>query len=256
MNAYYYRNWRNKMKTHLIMPMGGAGSRFHENGFMVPKPIIEIEGRPFFYWATRSIEKFTDLEDITYVVLQDHVDRFFLDTLIRKYYPNANIVIIPEVTPGPVFTCLEGLKVINDEKPIIFNDCDHMFKCTSLYKLINGSGISADGALVTFESDVPHFSFVKYNDNNEVVGTVEKEAVSNHAICGAYYFSSSQLFTDLADEYIKNCPYNETFLSGMYNIMCGKGMLVKDCLLDFHVEFGTPEEYENAKGSMYFKDLL
>jgi len=41
----------------------------------------------------------------------------------------------------------------------------------------------------------------------------------------------------------------------MYNVMCGRGMEIKDFLLDFHVEFGTPEEYEKAKGSPYFEDL-
>ena len=37
------------MKTHLIMPMGGAGSRFANSGYMLPKPLIEIEGKPFFF---------------------------------------------------------------------------------------------------------------------------------------------------------------------------------------------------------------
>ena len=243
------------MKTHLIMPMGGAGSRFFKNGYMLPKPLIELEGKPFFYWATRSIEKFVDIQDITYVILQDHVDRFSLDILIKKYYPEARIIIIPEVTPGPVFTCLEGLKNINDANPIIFNDCDHMFKCSNLNRMMNEQDIDIDGALVTFESDIPHFSYVRYNENGTIIGTVEKKVVSNHAICGAYYYKSANLFRAVAGEYIKNCPYTETFLSGMYNIMCSKNMKIKDYLLDFHVEFGTPEEYEKAKGSEFFKEL-
>ena len=41
-----------KNKIHLIMPMGGAGSRFFKNGFVMPKPLIEINGYPFLYWAT------------------------------------------------------------------------------------------------------------------------------------------------------------------------------------------------------------
>ena len=47
-------------KLHLIMPMGGAGSRFFKNGFVMPKPLIEISGKPFLYWATKSIEKYVD----------------------------------------------------------------------------------------------------------------------------------------------------------------------------------------------------
>ena len=45
-------------------------------------------------------------------------------------------------------------------------------------------------------------------------------------------------------------------MSGLYNVMCENGLIVKDYLLDYHVEFGTPEEYEKAKGSQYFSDLV
>lgn len=84
-----------KNKVHLIMPMGGAGSRFFKNGFVMPKPLIEINNKPFFYWATRSISKYVELEDLTFVVLQEHIDDFGIDKSIKKYFPNANIVIIP-----------------------------------------------------------------------------------------------------------------------------------------------------------------
>ena len=38
-------------KMHLVMPMGGRGQRFFDNGFIMPKPLIEIYDRPFFYWS-------------------------------------------------------------------------------------------------------------------------------------------------------------------------------------------------------------
>ena len=56
-------------KLHLILPMAGRGSRFFDDGFISPKPLIEINGKPFFYWAARSIEKFVDCADLTFVVL-------------------------------------------------------------------------------------------------------------------------------------------------------------------------------------------
>ena len=43
-------------KLHLILPMAGRGSRFFKNGFVCPKPLIEINGKPFFYWAARSVD--------------------------------------------------------------------------------------------------------------------------------------------------------------------------------------------------------
>lgn len=243
-------------KLHLIMPMGGAGSRFFKNGFVTPKPLIEIKGKPFLYWATRSIQKYVDLEDITFVVLKQHIDEFGIDKVILKYFSDAKIesVDFEEVKSGPVMTCLAGLKNIQDDQPILFNDCDHMFACGSFAEDMNAATWDYDGALLTFESEQPQFSYIQY-ENNKVVGTVEKKVVSNHAICGAYVVRNAQLFREMATEYLQNCNYSEFFVSGIYNVMCQKKLNVQNYTVDFHVPFGTPVEYAAAQNSEYFKVL-
>ncbi len=239
------------MKAHLVMPMGGAGSRFYKNGYMQPKPLIEIQGRPFLYWSAMSIKKYVDIEDLTFVVLRQHIDEFGIDGVIKTYFPDANIEVISEVLPGPVFTSLKGIEHIKGNGPVIFNDCDHMFCCDKVNRILNSGEMEDDGILLTFEATEPQFSYVKYTDG-KVSGTVEKKVVSDHAICGAYIFRNTEIFKNAAEKYIKDCPYNECFMSGVYNIMCKEGMKVSDYLLDFHVEFGTPEEYEKAKDSKHF----
>lgn len=239
------------LKPHLVMPMGGAGSRFFKNGYMQPKPLIEINGKPFFYWSTMSVMKFVDLADLTFVVLKEHVEKYDIDREIYKYFPNAFIEVIPTVLPGPVFTSLKGVEKIRDDTPIIINDCDHMFCCREVYHVLNHSLLTEDGALLTFESKAPQFSYVQYS-GGVIVGTVEKKVASNHAICGAYIFKNVEIFRNAAKKYIKKCPYNECFMSGIYNILCDERRKVKDYLLDFHVEFGTPDEYEAAKSNEAF----
>ncbi len=245
-----------EMKTHLVMPMGGAGSRFFKNGFMQPKPLIEINNKPFFYWATMSIKKYINTADLTYVVLQEHIDTYGIDSVINQFFPEARIISLPEILPGPVFTSMKGTEHIYDDYPIIFNDCDHMFKCSKLNKLLNDNEYSADGALLTFDSLEPQFSYVKYDNYGKIIGTIEKKVVSNHAICGAYIFKSAKLFNEMASKYIENCPYKECFMSGIYNVMCENNMRIDDYFLDYHVEFGTPEEYKKAKESQYFCELI
>lgn len=240
---------------HLIMPMGGAGSRFKKNGCVLPKPLIEINGKPFLYWATQSILNYVPAIDITFVVLQQHIDLYKIDQKIIEYFPNAVIKVIPEVLPGPVFTCLKGIEDIKDDYPIVFNDCDHMFRCDELNNMLS-SNLDVEGVLVTFKSNYPHFSYVQYDQEKRIVGTIEKKVVSERAICGAYVFKDAELFRKIACEYTNNCPYNECFLSGMYNVICKNGGHIVDCLVDYHVEFGTPEEYELAKDSPYFSDLV
>ena len=65
-----------KKRIHYIMPMAGRGSRFIQKGFDFPKPLINIYNKPFFYWSTRSIEKFVDIVSLDFVVLQEHVDKY------------------------------------------------------------------------------------------------------------------------------------------------------------------------------------
>ncbi len=244
-------------KVHLIMPMGGAGSRFFENGFIIPKPLIEIHDKPFLYWSTISITNFIDVEDIIFVVLKEHVDQYQIDEIIKKYFPNAKIEVIPKILNGAVLTCLEGIRNINDSYPIIFNDCDHLFICKSFYDFCNKEKFEEiDGALLTFKSNDPKYSFLEMDETGNVIHTVEKKAISDHAICGAYYFKNKEIFVRNTESYLKNCNYNEYFVSGVYNEMAKQNMKISNFICDEHLPFGTPEEYYKAEKSDVFERIL
>lgn len=244
------------MKLHLIMPMGGKGSRFSGYGYEFPKPLLEIREKPFFYWAAQSIAKFVDVEDITFVVLKEHVEKYGIDQKIKEYYPDAIIQVIPKVLNGAVYTCMEGVKEIRDNAPVVFNDCDHIFRSRRFEEFMRGKEVAeTEGALLTFLSDSPKYSFLKLNEKGNVVKTVEKEVISNQAICGCYYFANRECFVTVAEEYLKNCNYKECFLSGVYNVMAARGAVIKHFMTDFHVPFGVPEEYEEAKKSDFFEEL-
>lgn len=235
-------------KIHLIMPMGGGGTRFGNHGFELPKPLIDLQGKPFFYWATESIAKYVEVEDIIFVVLREHIEKFSIDEKIKEYYPKARIQVIEHVLNGAVLTCCEGIKVVEDELPILFNDCDHAFKSESFYQFCKkGDFTQVDGALLTFESNSPNFSFVKFDEQGEVIGTIEKVVASNEAICGAYYFKNKEIYKRAVDAYLNKCSYKEFFVSGVYNEMADKGKKIITFPTDLHISFGTPEEYDNAK---------
>ena len=244
------------MKLNLIMPMGGGGTRFGNHGFAVPKPLIQIYGKPFFYWAVQSVSKFVELESITFVVLKPHIEQFGIDMKIKKFYPNAKIHVIPEVLPGAVLTCLQGITEIPNGEPVLFNDCDHLFLCREFYDFCSSERFeSCDGGLLTFKSNDPKFSFAECNEDGFVTHTVEKQAVSDNAICGAYYFRDKKTFSDAAEVYLKNCEYKEFFVSGIYNVLAAADKKIAVFQTDEHVSFGTPDEFEQAKGSETWRKL-
>lgn len=234
-------------KMHLVMPMGGGGTRFGNKGFDLPKPLIELQGKPFFYWATQSILKFIDVEDVIFVVLQEHIDKYKIDMRILEYYPNATIQIIPQVLNGAVLTCCEGIKAIKDDKSILFNDCDHAFICEKFYNYCrSGEFDEIDGALLTFISDCANYSYVEFDEKGKVIGTIEKEVVSNEAICGAYYFKNKNVFAEAVEKYLEKCLYKEFFVSGVYNEMLADKKRIVTFQTDEHISFGTPDEYDIA----------
>ena len=230
----------------LIMPMAGASSRFLRNGFACPKPLIELHGKPFFYWATESLYHRIPVRGLTFVILQEHAERFGLADQIRSFYPEARIVQLQQVLPGAVMTCLKGVEGLPDPVPVLFNDCDHFFRSTA-FEAFCRDGTPVDGALLTFSSQEPCYSYVARDDKGRILYTVEKEVVSEDAICGAYYFGSKQLFCQYAEQYLSECSYSEFFLSGVYNTMAQDGRMSIALPVDLHIPFGTPEEYHDAQ---------
>lgn len=240
---------------HLIMPMGGAGTRFFNNGFDCPKPLLPLQDKPFFYWSARSILKTCPVESLTFVVLREHIERFAIDRKILSFFPGAKIVSLPQVLPGAVLTCLEGVKALPVEASVIFNDCDHAFSSQALGQFLRGKD-SSDGALLTFRSREPKFSYLAYDERGNVCKTVEKVVISEDAICGAYYFRRVGDFRKNAARYLENCTYQEFFLSGVYNELIRAGGKVRGLPVDFHLPFGTPEEYSEAENSGLLKELI
>ncbi len=246
-----------KSRIHYVMPMAGRGSRFKEKGFDFPKPLIEIYGKPFFYWATQSIVKFVDIATLDFVVLEEHIENYKIDKVIYKYYPEARIHVLQEVTEGAVVTCMKGIVGIDDDLPVIFNDCDHLFKNEKFYTFCNDEfDKDIDGMLLTFFADENKYSFVGKDENGNVTRTVEKEVISNEAICGCYYFRNKNVFEEAAKKYLVNCNYSEYFMSGVYNVMLESGKKIKSVTNNFHVPYGVPQEYEIAMKNNRYEELL
>lgn len=234
-----------KKPLQLVMPMGGAGTRFFHNGFDCPKPLIQLHGKPFFYWATQSICQEVPVGGLTFVILEDHARRFGLEEEILSFYPQARIVKLPQVLQGAVLTCLKGVEALPEDAPVLFNDCDHYFRCRALKEFLEG-GAQADGALLTFTAHEPQFSYLELDDQENVIRTVEKQVISDKAVCGAYYFGSKELFCRYAEQYLKECTYKEFFLSGVYNVMARDHRIIRALPVDLHIPFGTPAEYQAA----------
>jgi dTDP-glucose pyrophosphorylase len=225
----------------LVMPMAGRGSRFARDGIAEPKPLIELAGRPFFWWAAESVRRAVPVAEMVFVVLDEHCRAFAIDRRIREFYPEAEILALPAVTAGAAETARLGVAALRGTGPIAVNDCDHAFLCDDLGGLAGQLVSDVAAALLCFRSDSPAYSYLRLVDGN-VVGTVEKQVVSPFAIAGCYLFANAATFAAAYETYRLTCPYDELFVSGLADVIAAQGGRLAMRQLPQHRSFGTPEE--------------
>ena len=76
---------------HVIMPMAGEGSRFLKEGWTTPKPLIELKGLPLFKRAIGSVGIDGVPMKYSFIVRQEHIDKYHIDEQIKNILPQANI---------------------------------------------------------------------------------------------------------------------------------------------------------------------
>ena len=238
------------MRTlHIIMPMAGEGSRFRDAGWTTPKPLIELDGKPLFIRAIESVKVDGAPMKYSFIVRQEHIDKYGIDKGIKEIIPEAMVYSVAKTTRGAVETCLKAETGISDDDAVVVMDCDLELRSKKYTDLIKSvlqitGDVAKGGALVSFESDLPKYSYAELGDNGFVKRTAEKEVISNHALCGAYFFSSGKEFKQAAHRLL-NEPVMlkpEFYVSLLYNYLLKDGSPVELASMEMYRSYGTPEE--------------
>lgn len=237
-------------KVNIVIPMAGAGSRFKELT-KIPKPLIEIKGLPFFYYSAKSLTKYFDYSKLIFIGLKNHNKDNILVNKIKSLFPDAVIKLLDKTPNGAVLTSREAIELIDNDYPVIFNDCDHIFYSEELEQSKNQLK-NFEGFILTFNSDSSIYSYLIKDKNGNVIGTREKEVISNEAIAGVYGFKNIKIFQKASEEYLKNCDYSEFYMSGLYNMPTLKKGIIKSYKTNFNISFGTIDEFDKAKNNNIF----
>ena len=233
------------------MPMAGEGSRFANAGWTTPKPLIELKGMPLFKRAISSVSDDDIKMKYSFIVRQEHIEKYGIDNGIKSFLPEANVFSVMKTTRGAVETCLIAESTIEDEDAVIVMDCDLEFRSKKFLEIIksilsetaeNANG----GALVSFESQEPKYSYAQLDENGLVRRTAEKEVISNHALCGAYFFSTGRRFKEIAHQLLNEPEFKkpEYYVSLLYNYMLTNGEKVQLAPMEEYYSYGTPEELQ------------
>lgn len=231
--------------------MAGEGARFAKAGWTTPKPLIELNGQPLFKHAIGSVAAEGIVMKYSFIVRQEHIEKYGIDKGIKSFLPDANIFSVLKTTRGAVETCLMAESAIADDDAVIVMDCDLEFrskKFIAIIKEILAQSVddTNGGALVSFESNEPRYSYAALGEDGFVTRTAEKEVISNHALCGAYFFSTGRRFKQIAHQLLDEPEFKkpEYYVSLLYNYILADGEKVYLAPMEEYYSYGTPEELQ------------
>lgn len=221
------------------MPMAGNGSRFAAAGYTVPKPLIDVKGKPMFVRAIDDINLAFD--DMIFIVRKEHN----IKHSVLEHYPGATVVELDYTTKGAACSVLAADQYISPNDSVFISNCDQIIKwdTNQFDKLKHNAGI-----ILTFDCPEldPKWSFALTDSNSDVIRVAEKNPISSQATTGHYYWHRWQTFKQSAEQMIAadDKHNNEFYLCPVFNYTIASGGVVKTVKVQHMQGVGTPEDLE------------
>lgn len=234
--------WQSDNLTVLI-PMAGEGKRFKQAGYQLPKPLIEINNKPMIQHV---VENLAIEAHYVFIVQKEHYDNYCLKYILNLIAPKCDLIVINGMTEGAACTTLLAEKLINNDKRLILANSDQLIEWDSshfMYSMVNSN---ADGAITTFKSIDPKWSFVKVHDKY-ITKVAEKQVISDIANTGVYYWRKGKDYIKYTKQMIsKNIRTNgEFYTAPVYNEAIENDKKIVNYPIKKMYGLGTPEDLEN-----------
>jgi capsule biosynthesis phosphatase len=201
---------------NILIPLGGLGKRFSDEGYIKPKILININGKPMILWLLDKIIRYIDHDDNIYLIYNNDLDNWNFKNTIISYFDefknNINFIKTNKQTDGSAHTILLCLDTLTNEqlnKKVIIMDGDtfYDFNIIDFYKNIDFnltlSFIDDQNkpiySYLSIDNDTHNISISDIKDKNKINNYInnellsvsdikEKNKISDYANCGCYCF--------------------------------------------------------------------
>jgi bifunctional N-acetylglucosamine-1-phosphate-uridyltransferase/glucosamine-1-phosphate-acetyltransferase GlmU-like protein len=260
--------FRGTEPTTLLLPMAGAGSRFFVQGFTTPKPLLDVEGKPM---VVQAVECLPPSKKNVFMCLQDHLNKYSLETMLKHNFTNTDVVTIPSVTEGQACTCEIGLREagVSLDEPILISACDNgvYYDVNEYYKLVDDPTV--DVIVWSFTNNptsklYPNMYAWLDVDSEGTIHDVSikkpfaNSSKNNHCIIGTMYFRRASIFQEgLQEIYEKNIRTNNEYYVDNVLIPLFSKYKVKVFEVKNYLCWGTPNDYKTyTYWNEYFESIF
>ncbi|MFP4003370.1 MAG: NTP transferase domain-containing protein, partial [Alphaproteobacteria bacterium] len=239
----------------IIVPMSGFGERFRRAGYSVPKPLIEVDGKPVI---AHVIDLFPGETDFLFICNEDHLaaPEYRMAEILKAHCPTGRIVAIPPHRLGPVHAVLQAAEEIDPDAPAIVNYCD--FTCYWDYADFKRfvAETECDGAIPAYRGFHPHslgstfYAYIRerglwaYDIREKHPFT--DDPLNEFASSGTYYFRSGRLMLDaFAAQRDRNLTVGGEFYASLAcKPLFEAGRAIAVYALQHFMQWGTPGDLE------------
>lgn len=237
----------------IVIPMSGFGERFRKAGYGVPKPLIEVDGKPII---EHVVDLFPGETGFTFIVNEDHLanPEFLLEETLSRIAPECRIVPIKAHKLGPINAVLKAMEHIKLDEPVLVNYCD--FTClwdwVKFKEFVASNAL--DGAIPAYKGFHPHslgdtnYAYIR-EDAGRFLDIQEKQPftanrMNEYASSGTYYFGTGQLMREAFEWVIQNDVQisGEYYVSNAYKFLAESKLKTYVYPIKHFMQWGTPQD--------------
>lgn len=205
----------------IVIPMAGAGSRFSDAGYLTPKPMLDLDGKPMF---RRVLENVISAETSKVIFITNDRTALNLNS-IQSEYPDIKFFQhkVDSITDGPARTVSLVEYALDMNLPLVVANSDQLVAyCIS--RDYAELGVKCDGIIWCMEDTDPKWSYVALNSDGYVCDVVEKKVISNLATVGIYAFANAGDFFSAFKMMVaaEDTVNGEYYVAPVYNYLLSK----------------------------------
>ena len=260
----------------IVIPMSGFGERFRRAGYSVPKPLIEVDGRPII---GHVVDLFPGETEFIFICNEDHLanSSYRMAEILRELCPSGRVVGIAPHKLGPVNAVLQVEHLLDPTRPVVVNYCDFSCYWDWFHFKSFVKQTACAGAIPAYKGFHPHtlgvtnYAYIKEvtaQDSTQGSGWVsdiqEKQPYTDNrmeefASSGTYYFVSAKIMINAFRRAVDQ-NFNiggEFYVSLAYKSMLAEGQKVAIYPLQHFMQWGTPEDLAEYNSWSYaFRRLM
>ena len=236
----------------VLVPMAGEGKRFKIEGYVHPKPFIEVSSKPMIIQMVNTLPK---ANHYVFVCREEHVEEYGLDKLLKSNFTDVHIIAINYLTEGQASSCLLAEKDIDPKSHLLVAPCDNgmTWDRDKFYSLINDQNI--DALIWTFRNNVtvnrnPNmYGWVLVDEEERAQKVsckipISEGPVHDHAIVATFWFRRAEDFFYYAKLMIKKNRRinNEFYVDELMNELIEDDQIVKVFEIEKYICWGTPDD--------------